>query len=71
MLIHNRQLFGSVNQVQSYEKNVIGGAMLDNVFQHKLTVSQNYTSRNLTKKEENTHTISTSVLFSVELVDKP
>lgn len=36
MLIHNRQLFGPVNQVQSYEKNVIGGAMLDNVFQHKL-----------------------------------
>ena len=71
MLIHCSQLFGSVNQVQSYEKNVIGGAMLDNVFQHKLIVSQNHTSRNLTKKKENTHTISASVLFSVGLVDKP
>ena len=45
--------------------------MLDNVFQHKLTVSENHTSRKLTKNKENTHTISASVLFSVGLVDKP
>ena len=29
------QLFGAVNQVQSYEKNVIVGAIHDNVFQHR------------------------------------
>lgn len=28
------QLFGSTNQVQSYEKNVIVGAISEDVFQH-------------------------------------
>lgn len=34
MLIQTSQLFGSVNQVQRYEKNVIGGAIHAYVFKH-------------------------------------
>ena len=60
-MIHNRQLFGAVNQVQSYEKNVIGGAMLDNVFQHKLTVSEKTILPENSQKRKRTPTQSVQV----------
>ena len=71
MLIRCCQLFGSVNQVQSYEKMLLEGLCWIMFFSISGLFRKNLLHETSQKKKENTHTISASVLFSVGLVDKP